>query len=309
MIDGSVDGRTEQRMSVQDRVQRETATSARGPTIPPLRDLRHRAEVPMLVLAGAATVVVVVVFVALVALNVDEPAWLSSAVVLMVLGPLLAALVFIRFSYWSTIANSVEVTPRQLPQLYELFADLGSRLGMTPDGEGLLKLPRLYVSNGQGQFNAYATKCRIKRGYVVIYSDLLDIAYLNGDFSTIRFVLGHELGHIHCRHVSVWRSVLRPVSRLLLIGQSVTRAQEYSADRVGSLLAPEGTLGMVGVFAGKHMSTHIDIDAYFESVADHEDGFWLKVANFRADHAVGFRRMTALRRVEHEGWDVHGQMI
>jgi hypothetical protein len=35
----------------------------------------------------------------------------------------------------------------------------------------------------------------------------------------------------------------------------------------------------------------------------------LKVANFRADHAVGFRRLGALRRVQEEGWDVHGRML
>lgn len=263
----------------------------------------------MLVLAGVATAVAVAVFLTLVALNANEPGWLTSAVFLVAAGPLLAGVVFIRYSYWNTVSNGVEVTPHQLPELYDLFAGLGARLGMTPDGEGLSKLPRLYVTNGNGVFNAYATKCRIRRGYVVIYSDLLDIAYLNGDFTTIRFVLGHELGHIHCRHVSVWRTMLRPVSMLLQINASVSRAQEYSADRVGSLLAPEGVMGMVSLFAGKHMSKHVDIDAYFESVADHEDGFWLKVANFRADHAVGFRRMTALRRVQDEGWDVHGRML
>ena len=262
----------------------------------------------MLVLAGASTVVAILVLITLIKLHVHQPGWLTSAVFLIVLGPLLAT-VFIRYSYWSTISNGVEVTPDQLPRLYELFADLGARLGMSPEGEGLSKLPRLYVTNGNGVFNAYATKCRIRQGYVVIYSDLLDIAYFNGDFSTIRFVLGHELGHIYCGHVSIWRSTLRPVATLLQINPSVSRAQEYSADRVGSLLAPEGVLGMIGLFAGKHMSKHVDIDAYFDSVADHEDRFWLKVANFRADHAVGFRRMTALRRVPDEGWDVHGRML
>ncbi len=279
------------------------------PGLPPVRELRHRAEVPMLVLAGVLSAAAVVAFVVLAAANLDEPGWLASAVALIVAGPLVAGIFAIRYSYWSTVSNGVEVTPRQLPQLYEMFAELGARLGMTPDGEGLLRLPRLYLVNGQGVFNAYATKCRIRRGYVVIYSDLLDIAYLNGDFATIRFALGHELGHIHCRHVSIWRLTLRPVAALLQLAPSVSRAQEYSADRVGSLLAPQGVMGMVSLFAGKHMSTHVDLDAYFASVADHGDGFWLKVANFRADHAVGFRRMSALRRVPDEGWDVHGRML
>jgi hypothetical protein len=296
-------------MSVHDELPQITDHRDDLPPLPSVRELRHRAEVPMLVLAGVATVVAVAIFLTLTALNLEEPGWLTSAVVLIVLGPLLAGVFFIRYSYWNTVSNGVEVTPRQLPELYALFAELGARLGMTPDGQDLLKLPRLYVTNGNGVFNAYATKCRIRRGYVVIYSDLLDIAYLNGDFATIRFALGHELGHIHCRHVSVWRTMLRPVSMLLQINASVSRAQEYSADRVGSLLAPEGVLGMVSLFAGKHMSTHVEIEPYFESVANHEDGFWLKLANFRADHAVGFRRMAALRRVQDEGWDVHGRML
>ena len=66
---------------------------------------------------------------------------------------------------------------------------------------------------------------------------------------------------------------------------------------------------LLSLFAGKHIGEHVDQDAYFESVAAHQDGFWLKVANFRADHAVGFRRMEALRRVQTEGWGVQGRML
>jgi hypothetical protein len=56
------------------------------------------------------------------------------------------------------------------------------------------------------------------------------------------------------------------------------------------------------------MYRHLDLDAYFRSVGQHKDGFWLTFANFRADQPVGFRRMTTLRRVADEGWDVHGRM-
>ncbi|VXC47306.1 M48 family metallopeptidase [Nocardioides sp. AX2bis] len=282
-------------------------TPTSGP--PPVSRLRHRSELPMLVVAGAASAAAIALVLALAILGIDEPSWLVSAVVAAAVAPVLTALVIMRLTYWTTISNGVEVTSDQLPRLHEMFQDLGAQLGMSPEGEGMAKLPRLYVVNGNGTMNAYATKCRIRRGYVVIYSDLLDVAYLNGDFDTVRFILGHELGHIHCGHVSVWRAVLRPVSMLLQLGQSVSRAQEYTADRVGCYLAPDGALGMVSVLAGKHVGTHVDVDAYFASVRDHEDGFWLKVANFRSDHAVGFRRMTALREATREGWDVQGRML
>ena len=278
-------------------------------TAPTVREFRHRREMPLLVLAAALTVIAAVVVVALAAAGQGEPAWLSSAVVMAVVAPALAALVFIRFGYWRTISNAVEVTPKQFPEVYAIFTDLAGRMGLTPDGVGMAKQPRLYVVNGMGEMNAYATKCRVRRGYVVINSDLLDVAYFHGHFDTLRFVLAHELGHITCGHVDIKRSILIPVSTLLLLRKSVSRAQEYTADRVGSFYAPEGALGLMSLFAGKHIGEHVDQDAYFESVAAHQDGFWLKLANFWADHAVGFRRMVALRRVQTDGWDVHGQML
>ena len=133
-----------------------------------------------------------------------------------------------------------------------------------PDG-GMDGLPRLYVSNGNGVLNAYATKCQLTRAYVVIYSDLVDIAYEHGDFSTVRFALAHELGHVKCRHVSIWRQLLHPVARLLFLSPSIFRSQEYTADRVASYYAPEGAMGLSVLYAGKRMYRHMDVDAYFDS--------------------------------------------
>ena len=263
----------------------------------------------MLVICGVLAVLALIVAAVIAVSGGDEPGWLSSAVLGVVVAPVIAAVFFIRFGYWSTISNGIQVTEHQLPELHRLYHDLALEMGFRPDGEGLEKIPLLYVKNGNGVLNAYATKCKVRRGYVVLHSDLLDVAYSHGHFDTIRFVLAHELGHIKCRHVSLWRLALQPVARLLFIGKSLTRAQEYTADRVGGYYAPEGAMGLVTLFAGKHMSEQVDIDAYFESVADHEDGFWLKFANFRADHPVGFRRLPALRRVQEEGWDVHGRML
>ena len=276
---------------------------------PTVRQFRHRSEVPMLVICGVLAVLALIVAAVIAVSGGDEPGWLSSAVLGVVVAPVIAVVFFIRFGYWSTISNGIQVTEHQLPELHRLYHDLALEMGFRPDGEGLEKIPLLYVKNGNGVLNAYATKCKVRRGYVVLHSDLLDVAYSHGHFDTIRFVLAHELGHIKCRHVSLWRLALQPVARLLFIGKSLTRAQEYTADRVGGYYAPEGAMGLVTLFAGKHMSEQVDIDAYFESVADHEDGFWLKFANFRADHPVGFRRLPALRRVQEEGWDVHGRML
>lgn len=241
--------------------------------------------------------------------GLDLPGWLRTIVTIAVVGPILASVVVARYTYWSTISNAVEVTPTQLPQLYELYLQQAIRLGMTPDGTGMAKTPRLYLVNGNGVMNAYATKCRIRRGYVVIYSDLLDLAYRYGQFDLLRFVLSHELGHHHCGHTQFRRIMLSPIMSLLQLMPSLSRAQELTADRVGAYLAPEGAEGMIGLYAGKHMQQDVDLAAYFDSVADHRDGLWLKIANFRADHPVGFRRMSILRQMSSDGWDVQGRFL
>lgn len=263
-----------------------------------VRQLRHRAEIPMLSLAGLITLVGVAVAIAA---GSSAPTWATAAAAGLLV-PILAATVLIRFQYWRQISNSVEVTENQLSEIHAIYIELCAAMDMP-------QRPRLYVANGNGAINAYASKCRIRRSYVVIYSDLIDVAYELGDFNAIRFVLAHELGHIKCGHVNLWRNALLPVATVLGIGPSVSRAQEYTADRCGAFYAPEGAQSLMVLFAGKRIYNRVDIDAYRDSARDHGTGFWLRVANFFSGHAVGFRRMEPLAEIETAGWDVHGKML
>ena len=278
-----------------------------GPTI---ARLRHRAEVPMLVLGGVLTAATVIIVVALALTDTPVPDWASVAVAGLGI-PVFAWAVLIRWQYWSKIANGVEVTPDQLPDLWAVYSGLAREMGFgATDGKAparMRTIPPFYMLNGNGTLNAYAAKCRTQTGYVVVYSDLVEMAYRHGDFSGVRFVLAHELGHIKCGHVSLWRMIVAPVMSLPRLAPSLTRAQEYTADRTASYYAPEGAASMMILYAGKNMYTEVDRDAYFASVARHRDGFWLKAANFMSDHAVGFRRMEALHEAEQHGWDVHGK--
>lgn len=231
------------------------------------------------------------------------PSWAAAAVIGLGVPPVAAA-VLIRWIYWQQITNSVPVTDRQLPQLHAMHVDLVARMGLD-------HIPRLYVVNGNGTLNAWASKCRVRRGYVVLSSDLIDIAHELGDVATIRFVLAHELGHIKCGHVSLWRTGLTALPRILRLDKSLTRAQEYTADRTAAYFAPEGARGLLVLYAGKRLYRHIDFDVYRASVGDHRDGIWMRLVNLWADHPVGFRRMAALANVtrDQKGWDVHGRML
>lgn len=255
----------------------------------------------MVYLAAAMTAAGVGVALWTITFELTLPAWASVALSGLLI-PLVAGVVFIRFNYWKTISNSVEVTERQFAEIHVMYRELVERMGIDP-------IPRLYITNGNGVLNAFASKCRVRRSYVIVFSDLLEIAYEQGDWDGVRFALAHELGHVKCNHVALWRTAIMPVPRLFFLGRSVIRAQEYTADRCAAYYAPAGARSMLVLYAGKRMYRHCDMDVYEQSVRDHRDGFWLRVANFLADHAVGFRRMEALADVEANGWDVHGRML
>ncbi len=190
----------------------------------------------------------------------------------------------------------------QLPDVYKRYCDLATRMELDP-------IPRLYLVNGNGVLNAFASRCQLRRNYVVIFSDLLEVAYELNDFSTVDFVLAHELGHIKCGHVAFWRSAIAALPAAVRFTPSMIRAQEYTADRVAMYYAPTGAEGLLVLFAGKRMHRHCDHAAYVKSIRNHKDGFWLKFTNIFSDHAVGFRRYSAIAEAEEKGWDVHGKMI
>lgn len=152
--------------------------------------------------------------------------------------------------------------------------------------------------------NAFASKCQLHKGYEVLYSDLMDIAYKENDFEGIAFILAHELGHIKCGHVTAWLTILQPLAKILLLDKSLTRAQEWTADGCGYYYAPEGKRSMMVLSAGK-----VDFDEYIRSVDNHKNGLWLKFSNFMADNAVGFRRIQAIKETEEKGWNVHDKML
>jgi Zn-dependent protease with chaperone function len=254
----------------------------------------------MLILCAIVTAVGVTVAVAAMTHGLVIPEWAAAALVGLVL-PIIAGAVVIRWLFWRHIVNGVEVTAEQLPELHAVYCDLVQRIGLAHH-------PRLFVLNGNGTLNAFAAKCQLRRGYVVISSDLLELAYEQDDWPGLAFMLAHELGHIRCGHVALWRAAIRSLPRIIGLDRSLTRAQEYSADRCAAWLVPEGTRAMFALYAGKRLHRRIDPQAYLRAVDAVGDGMWLTLVNLWSTHPVGWRRMQVLARVDVEGWDVHGRM-
>jgi Zn-dependent protease with chaperone function len=262
--------------------------------------LRHRREIPMLIFATLITIGGIIYWLSLVTKHKEVKGVAALVPVIFVL-PFIIALL-IRFNYWQVIGNGVEVTPRQFGDLHAQFLDVAAEMGME-------KVPRLYLANGNGALNAFASKCTVRKSFIVIYSDLLDIMYEHGDVDGVRFILAHELGHVKMKHVAIWRFVITVIPNYLRLGFSVTRAQEYTADRVAMHYAPEGAPSMMALYAGKRLYRRVDLSEYFASFDNHKVGFWARVSSLMSTHPQGHRRMRALYEMHQKGLDHHGKML
>ena len=104
------------------------------------------------------------------------------------LNPLLVALIPLGY------ADGVRITPEQFGEVHAEWVAMAEKLG-------LKTVPELYIQNGNGTLNAFATCMPGYRAFGVIYADILERALANDDRDALRFILGHELGHIRLKHV------------------------------------------------------------------------------------------------------------
>ncbi|UXS57675.1 M48 family metallopeptidase [Staphylococcus delphini] len=270
-----------------------------------VKKLRHKAEIP-LIKFGLFIIVIAVCLGCYFLLNGGELSKWMSAILFGLLFPIIGFFA-IRKNYWASASNGVEITATQFPEIYQIFMELADEMGFSKNGP--LKTPRLYINNGNGTMNAFAAKCTLRRRYIVIYSDLLDVYYSHKQNELVRFVLAHELAHHKCGHTNLWRLILAPALKPLFLDKSLTRAQEYTADRTAVYYAEEGALDLIYLYSGKYMGDKVNIDEYFKSIDTHDNSFWLKLNNFLSDHPVGYRRMQVLKEAKENGWDVHGKML
>ncbi|UGT69541.1 M48 family metallopeptidase [Nocardia gipuzkoensis] len=243
---------------------------------------RHSWEIPMLVL-----VVVLTVFAYLIALLLLATGNFDQYVLAFAAAPLL--LWFGRgINYASQRVNGVKMSPTQFPEGYRLVAEAAARFGMA-------KVPDAYVVLGNGQINAFASGHGFRR-YVVVYSDLFEIGGAAREPDALAFIIGHEVGHIAAGHTSYWRQLgMFLVPFLPIIGSSLIRAQEYTADNHGFCHRHTGAPGAMGTLAaGKYMNRLVGFDEMADR-APSEKGFFVWMVNALSSHPVLTWRMWALR--------------
>ena len=88
--------------------------------------------------------------------------------------------------------NGVRVSERQFPEVHRLVERLSREMELPA-------VPDVYVLQTGGVLNAFATRF-LGRNFVVIYSDVLELAYQNGE-PALGFVVAHELAHVKREHL------------------------------------------------------------------------------------------------------------
>ena len=265
--------------------------------------LRHPAEIPLLVAAAITTFLGYFGWFGIIAWLASssdatgveaevrslflDGGTLSQAVLVIPLFPLIVWIIR-AVTYAQLRANSVQMSPTQFPEGYRMVVEAAQEFG-------LRRVPDAYVVLGNGQINAFAAGHGFRR-FVAVYSDLFEIGGQARDPEALRFIIGHEVGHLAAGHVSYLRLIFSQlVSYVPFLGQAFSRAQEYTADNHGYAYSPEGVPGAMGVLSGgKYLGAEVNTHALADR-ATREKGFWLHMSNWLSTHPINTWRAHALR--------------
>lgn len=261
--------------------------NAPGSHLPMRRVVRHPREILTLVLAIIGSILLVLIAGLEVAVAIDEERVPDAYALVLILAPIVVW--FARGQLWALQRlGGIKLTPEQFPEAYGMLVDASAR-------SGLSYVPDAYVVLGNGVINAGASGHGFRR-FVIIYSDLLEVGGAAREPEALRFIIGHEVGHIAAGHVSYWRILGIFASQWIpFVGSTLSRAQEYTADNYGLALCPEGArAAMTTLAGGKYLGRSVDADAMADR-ATTEPGFFVWVVNALASHPVLLWRMHALR--------------
>lgn len=205
------------------------------------------------------------------------------------------------------LASSIRVSDRQYPLLHQILSECATALDVQP-------VPELYV-----QQNPMPTAMTVglDRPLIVISTGMLDLVDENG----LRFILGHEIGHVLSGH-AVYRTMLL---QLINIASSIQwmplgywglraiiqglnewyRKSELSCDRAGLLCGqdPEAALRVHATLAGAQNPDEMDVAGFLDqakeytSTGDVRDSL-LKILQISAQ----VYPLAALRAAELQQW-------
>src|SRR5215213_10744321 len=181
--------------------------------------------------------------------------------------------------------SAVRLSRQQFPDIYAVKEDFVRRLGLKRD-------PEIYLMSGNGVLNAFAAST-FGYDFVVIHSELFSNTYEKNK-DALAFIIGHELGHLRLGHTRLWYQLSTAyVDWVPLLGGFLSRAREFSCDRHGAYLAPQGEEGLVLLAAGRYVYKQVNVEELLEQ-ARRFRGFWPVLAQLPQSHPFTVRRLRSL---------------
>jgi Zn-dependent protease with chaperone function len=278
------DGHDQWREAVADRVAEKLP-------------LRHPAENPIfiaMVVLNLAILGALLDFVATAALippslrGTDWEATIRAAAGAIVL--VAPALLIVRQVQRASIrGTAVQLSRTQFPDLYASVDQFAASLGVKPT-------PDLFLGNGNGTLNAFAAQSGWTNNYVVLSNELFANLRNNNRQGT-RFILGHEISHIRLHHVALWYNLLICYSQLIpILGPTLSRLREYSCDRNGAVLEPNGELGLILLTAGRYAADNVQVSELVDQ-GRYLGGFWVGISQLPRSHPWTVRRIWRLHQL------------
>jgi Zn-dependent protease with chaperone function len=188
--------------------------------------------------------------------------------------------------------QGIEVTESQLTSLHAQIVECCTALGVAHP-------PRLFVLNGNGVLNAFATWF-LNRRFIILNSDVVDA--MDGNPAGVRFYIGHELGHI-LRHDNPFIAWLRwPALRLPLLGAAFARARESTCDLHGLACCPSresAARSVAALAAGKRQWAALSVEGMRRQV-ETGTGFWMSFHELISSYPWTAKR--TVRVLDEEPW-------
>ncbi len=192
------------------------------------------------------------------------------------------------------LGTTIKVTPKQFPSIHQIAAECAEALQVP--------VPTLYIQNNP-LVNAY-TFGTDEDAFIVIHSALVD----HFDRDELKFVIGHETGHIQNKHViyntvlillktaaSVLRYLLPPAEVAL---QAWYRRAEVTCDRAGLLCCGDleaASRSFLKMACGsKKLYEELDVDEYLMQADEGREGVG-RLTELFASHPYLPKRIEAMR--------------
>lgn len=258
--------------------------------------LRHPLEVPLYVVLVILNLLVIaaalrlLVWVNWLPVQLQNPFWSYAVRGAIIAGLLVIPAIVVgrEVTRASTRGTALQLSRTQYPELHATMTGYARTLG-------LRRTPDLYLANGNGVLNAFAAQA-FGHEFIVVANELF--ANLRPESQAgLRFILGHELAHVRLHHVSLWYQLsLCYTNWIPLLGAWLSRLREYSCDRHGAYLCPDGEVGLVLLTSGRYTEQQVNIPQLLDQ-GRQLHGFWIELAQLPRTHPWTVRRLDTLYRL------------